>query len=229
MLKVIVPTCNLSIYISMVMTSGAMGKPPGRKFFPFLAEQLCLDFVNTQVAGQDAPRELLTSFDDLVDWLIQAQVFESRVVQAALKHWGEGEDVARVLKQARALRASLRALAERLVQGKSVPLGTVEAINAVLAVQRSPTQLVHNRGGYEHRRQIELKQPLELLVPIAESAAELLVHGDHSLVKKCGNPACILYFYDTTRNHRRRWCSMATCGNRIKAAVHYRRSRGARA
>lgn len=197
---------------------------PSQQHFLFLGEQLCLDFVNTQVAGVGAPRELLTSFENLIDWLVQARVFEPHAAQAAFKRWRGGHEAARVLAQARTLRAVLRTMAERLVQGKSVPPGTVDAINAVLAVQRSPLQLVQNRGNYELRREIELKQPLQLLVLVAEAAAHLLAHGDPSLVKKCGNPNCILYFYDTTKNHRRRWCSMAVCGNRMKAAAHYRRS-----
>jgi predicted RNA-binding Zn ribbon-like protein len=36
----------------------------------------------------------------------------------------------------------------------------------------------------------------------------------------------VLFFYDTTKNHARRWCSMAFCGNRHKVAAHYRRLRG---
>jgi len=28
----------------------------------------------------------------------------------------------------------------------------------------------------------------------------------------------VLYFYDTTKNHRRQWCSTAACGNRHKVA-----------
>jgi predicted RNA-binding Zn ribbon-like protein len=34
-----------------------------------------------------------------------------------------------------------------------------------------------------------------------------------------------LYFYDTSPKRSRRWCSMATCGNRAKAARHYARSK----
>jgi predicted RNA-binding Zn ribbon-like protein len=33
----------------------------------------------------------------------------------------------------------------------------------------------------------------------------------------------VLWFYDTTRNGTRRWCSMAICGNRAKAHRHYDR------
>ncbi len=202
-----------------------MGGQRGRKSFPFVGEQLCLDFVNTQVAGDGEPRELLEGFGDLIDWLMQAEVFEPRAVRAALERWGGGREADRVLAQAHTLRAALRAMAERLAHGKTTPQDTVDAINAVLAAQRGQVQLVRGRGGYEKRLQVELEQPLQLLVPVAEAAADLLAYGDYSLVKKCGNSACILYFYDTTKNHRRRWCSMAVCGNRMKTAAHYRRSK----
>ncbi|MEK8104393.1 CGNR zinc finger domain-containing protein [Micromonospora sp. M12] len=40
-------------------------------------------------------------------------------------------------------------------------------------------------------------------------------------------PACVLHFYDTSRNGTRRWCSMDGCGGRAKAARHYQRHRAA--
>ena len=42
-------------------------------------------------------------------------------------------------------------------------------------------------------------------------------------IKHCENPTCVLWFFDTTRNGTRRWCSMAVCGNRMKARRHYGR------
>jgi predicted RNA-binding Zn ribbon-like protein len=44
-------------------------------------------------------------------------------------------------------------------------------------------------------------------------------------IRRCQNPACVLWFFDTTRNGTRRWCSMAACGNRAKARRHYDRAR----
>ena len=68
--------------------------------------------------------------------------------------------------------------------------------------------------------------PLRMLAPVADSASELLCgSGDPARVRRCGNPRCVLYFYDTTKNRRRRFCSPAGCGNRVKAAARYRRSR----
>jgi predicted RNA-binding Zn ribbon-like protein len=44
-------------------------------------------------------------------------------------------------------------------------------------------------------------------------------------IRRCQHPACVLWFYDTTRHGTRRWCSMATCGNRAKAHRHYDRAK----
>jgi predicted RNA-binding Zn ribbon-like protein len=61
------------------------------------------------------------------------------------------------------------------------------------------------------------------LAAIARSAAELIVEGPNAPVRLCANPACRLFFYDDSRTHRRRWCSMAVCGNRHKVASFLRR------
>ncbi|MFD3685709.1 CGNR zinc finger domain-containing protein [Nocardiopsis sp. NPDC058631] len=44
-------------------------------------------------------------------------------------------------------------------------------------------------------------------------------------IRRCAGHACVLRFYDTSRNGTRRWCSMAGCGNRAKAARHHARER----
>jgi predicted RNA-binding Zn ribbon-like protein len=61
--------------------------------------------------------------------------------------------------------------------------------------------------------------------PAVMAAANLLdlLEQAPDRVKHCENPACMLWFFDTTRNGTRRWCSMAVCGNRMKARRHYDR------
>ena len=67
--------------------------------------------------------------------------------------------------------------------------------------------------------------PAQAVTLLAEAAARLLTEKDLDLVRRCENPACVLHFYDTSKNHRRRWCSMDLCGNRMKVAAHYRRQK----
>jgi hypothetical protein len=41
----------------------------------------------------------------------------------------------------------------------------------------------------------------------------------------CEAGNCSLWFLDVSKGHARRWCSMAICGNRAKAAAHRARAR----
>jgi predicted RNA-binding Zn ribbon-like protein len=65
----------------------------------------------------------------------------------------------------------------------------------------------------------------QYLVPVAESVGELLSHVDFDLVRHCEGEQCVLWFYDRTKAHRRRWCSPQACGNRAKVAAFRARAR----
>jgi len=204
---------------------------PQRASFPFLylSERLCLDFVNTELMDGDERIEQLGTCDDLVSWAVGAGLL-SRAQAHGLASKGsakaEGE---RTLAEAVALRSALRAMAERIASGAArVPQRTLDAINHTLRIPAGSRAVVHTARGYEMAYRDRFSEPVHVLVPIAESAAGLLTSDDLALVRKCQNPQCILYFYDTTRNHARRWCSMAVCGNRAKVASHYRRVRQGR-
>ena len=45
-------------------------------------------------------------------------------------------------------------------------------------------------------------------------------------LRPCANDECTLYLVDRSRNNSARWCSMAGCGNRLKARRHYKRQKG---
>ena len=126
-----------------------------------------------------------------------------------------------LLETARALRETIRTLIEKRKAGKRANPGV---LNAFLAEARSQLELVSNRDGSLHlKRKWEQRTPQQILAPLAESAADLLATGDFSLVRCCEDEECVLWFYDRTRSHQRRWCSMATCGNRHKVTAFRKR------
>ena len=45
-------------------------------------------------------------------------------------------------------------------------------------------------------------------------------------LRPCANDECRLFLIDHSKAGTARWCSMAVCGNRMKARRHYRRARG---
>lgn len=193
----------------------------GGRFY-FVGNHLCLDFVNTQVIDGGRVVDLLGGYAAFISWCGEAGIVEA----GGLEQWVAHPDGERVYARALEFRAALRETAERLAGGRPAPQRAVALINEVLRERAGYEELVRVRGGYERRFNLRIDGPSQLLVPVAESAAELLSEGDPALVRKCENPSCILYFYDSTKNHARRWCSMSGCGNRAKAAAHYRRKRG---
>lgn len=189
----------------------------------FLANLLCLDFVNTEPIRDGARVELLESFAGVVGWLVQAGALDEGSARRALARWDGRAGGSAVLAEARALRAAIGAGVERIAAGGRPGRATVDAINRVLATRPAYRRLVPDGDRFVSRLEPVRAAPLQLLVPVAESAAWLLEHGEPGLVRRCGGADCVLYFYDTTRNHSRRWCSMDECGSRAKAGAYYRR------
>ena len=61
----------------------------------------------------------------------------------------------------------------------------------------------------------------QILWPIAQAAADLLDSTHLQRVGICEDETCRWLFYDTSKNHSRRWCDMGDCENRTKARRHY--------
>jgi predicted RNA-binding Zn ribbon-like protein len=199
----------------------------GDPSFYFIGNLPCLDFVNTEIIARGARVDLLTGFADLVLWLQAASLLTAAEARTTERRWGNTAEGKTAFKEAVSLRSALRRMAERLVARKPADRASIEQINSVLASRPTFRQLELKGNKVVSRFETLSEAALHLLVPIAESAAWLLEHGDLSLLRCCENPACILFFYDTTKNKRRRWCSMEACGSRAKAAAYYRRSRPA--
>jgi predicted RNA-binding Zn ribbon-like protein len=193
--------------------------------FYFVGNYPCLDFINTQVIENGEQVDLLESFADLVTWCKDAKIMDQAQAQEMIERWSDQRDADRVFRQAIRFRAALRDMAELIAAGKAAPRSTVELINGVLRDRAGHVEVVRTADSYEKRFHPVFSEPIHLLAAIADSAGDLLSEGDLRLVRKCENPACILYFYDNTKNHARRWCSMSACGNRAKAAAHYQRKR----
>jgi predicted RNA-binding Zn ribbon-like protein len=52
--------------------------------------------------------------------------------------------------------------------------------------------------------------------------------GSFHRLRQCTNPSCTAVFYDHSKNHSAKWCSMASCGNRNKVRKFRERERAAR-
>ena len=204
-----------------------LGKHQGNTVFEFIGEYLWLDFVNTELVERKWVVDLLGDVGDLAYWLRESGVVDSEAARSAFERLEGTAEGDRLLERAKELRKVLREASERFGEDGSVAPGLVEEINDLLAQKLGHHELARTPEGFEIRFQdisVHSDEPDVLLAPVAKSAARFLAEADPSLVKGCENPDCILFFYDTSKNHTRRWCSMATCGNRMKARTQYARA-----
>lgn len=74
---------------------------------------------------------------------------------------------------------------------------------------------------------LDIPEPRRLAVR-AVLAWDELRHTSPGRLRPCGNPDCALFLIDRSKPNTARWCSMAVCGNRMKARRHYERSRAGR-
>ncbi len=195
--------------------------------FLFVGNQSCLDFINTDLVLNGQPTDLLTSFEDLMAWLVEAGRLTAEEVKRMERQGSRRET--ETLRQAKAFRVTLRDMVERVAARKPVQQAALDSINHMLRHRAGVPQVTRRGGTFERKYEVELEDSDHVLGLLAEAAGDLLCACDLSLIKKCHNPACVLFFYDTTKNHARHWCSMSLCGNRSKVAAHYHRHRNRKA
>jgi predicted RNA-binding Zn ribbon-like protein len=174
---------------------------------------VALDFCNT-AAGWGGPKlkDYLLGYDELMLWARDAGLVDpgrARRLKAQARE--RPRQAAAVLRRALRLR---EAVYEAATGGEAWSAIAVEAERAACAARLTP-------AGWE------LPERLELPVhEVARAAADLLLGPGRAAVRACPGDQCGWLFLDP--RGRRRWCTMATCGNRAKQRRHSRRNRAAR-
>ena len=184
-----------------------------------IADEPALDFCNTRAGwGAPAPREYLTSYDHVVVWAREAELIAAPIagrlrVSAKREPRQAGRVLARTLTLRDALYAACTDFSPAAWDAVAAEARTASAA-AVLIQDAPPGQ----------RWMIPDSAGLELpALELARAAGALLASTDLETVGRCPGEGCGWLFLDT--RGRRRWCTMAVCGNRAKARRHAARAR----
>ncbi|HYL14589.1 MAG TPA: ABATE domain-containing protein [Terriglobales bacterium] len=186
--------------------------------FLFLGNELVLDFLNTRPIQDRKPMELLPDFGAVLRWFQAADLLESEQVARLKRQWEgttEAEKATEVMKD---LRERWREEILAWEGGRAIRSQTLDELNRAMGMHPMLTRLTKSRTAYSTNLWFEVREPTDLLAPLAHSAATLFATGDHKRVRKCAN--CVLHFHDTSKKGTRRWCSMQLCGNRFKVAAY---------
>jgi predicted RNA-binding Zn ribbon-like protein len=185
--------------------------------------KLSLDFAN------ELNPSSAFSWEELLRFLLVTRIISSdRSAQLLGLPQNDPQSAHALLGKSQRLHASLQRSFKALLGKEALLRDWVEPINEVLRVTEGHDELFQQNGNWGLEF-VARESGLDwLLAAIARSAAELISEGASARLRACSNPDCGLFFYDTSRTRRRRWCSMSRCGNRHKVAAFSRRHSAAR-
>jgi predicted RNA-binding Zn ribbon-like protein len=194
----------------------------------FDAGRLPLDFANTaDWHASHQPSEMLETYPDLVAWSEEAQLLnksEAKNLLAQAK--SSPKESEQALKKAVALRDAIYRIISSYAVGGTPNDGDLKKFNKALTSGLKKTRITPSSQGFEWTWDKSNSSFDHMLWPLLRSTAELLTSQDIKRVGQCADDrGCGYLFYDTSRNHSRRWCTMEGCGNRAKAKRHYQRKK----
>jgi len=195
-----------------------------RDGFLFLGNQLALDFVNTRLIEDGKGIELLSDFEALLRWFHTTGLIDSQQIKTLRKGNHRSPMAQKALRKLRKLREVVRNEILDWESGAAVSRLFTAELNQLMAHHPMLARLERDGGHLCTKSWFALREPDDLMAPIARSAADLFSQVDYRRVRKCEH--CILHFHDTSKIGTRRWCSMRLCGNRSKVAAYAARQRG---
>jgi predicted RNA-binding Zn ribbon-like protein len=190
------------------MYSGYMNEI--KQKYKFVGNNLGVDFINTEVNVKGELVDLLLTESDVMAWLEQANI------DADL---ARGIDVGKLL----AFRQMARQVLSQIIENEKVENDALATLNDSLQNYKMQYQLEQSSEGYQLINQNVCHSTTDIIGLLAFELANMLSSEQRTYLKRCLNPDCVLMFVDNSRSHKRRWCSMDTCGNRAKVSKHYRK------
>ena len=191
-----------------------------------VADHVALDFLNTVATLEDGPVEWIGNGSDLLGWLKAAGGIGGEQEAAARRKF-DARSLDDVSREARQLRDWFREIVAKNAGRATIEMsnGQLAVVNQLLGQGQTYLHISRQKGiGPGMSRERRWTDARQLLQPIAEAIGDLLCNADWRLVRACEGKNCTLFFLDKTKAHRRRWCSMAVCGNRHKVATHRARA-----
>ncbi len=171
----------------------------------------------------------LRTYAHLREWARQVEFLTPTDVRALRKlEANDATGADRVLRRAKRFREALYSTLSAVAAGSPPPAEPLAAVNRELAVVAPRLRVAWAQD--DGRFALAPDDPRDLSIPLSAvmwSAVKLVTSEALLRVHECEVTACHWLFLDGTRNHSRRWCAAATCGNRERVRRHYQRRRAA--
>jgi predicted RNA-binding Zn ribbon-like protein len=187
---------------------------------------VALDFVNTlDWRLRERPIENLASFEALLRWAWSAGAMNLAEARAS-RRWAAAHPrrAARALASAIEVREAIAAVFQSVARGEPLPTQPLSRLEAACRAAWAARTLEARGRAADWTWRGDPPSPDRAVWAAALDAGRLLVADERDRIRECGDALCGWLFLDTSRNHTRRWCSMAGCGNRNKARAYQKRA-----
>lgn len=180
---------------------------------------LCLDFVNTVHHRKKEPlTDYLLHTGDLMAWGIRLGLLSANT--STLTSTRKGKDP---LKEALDLRELLYRVFWALSKNAPATQDDMKIFNRYLSRYLPYLRVREGKEGFDRTWELPEGEVSGITAPVLLDAYDLILSDKLHRIKEC--PNCGWLFLDTTKNGRRRWCSMKSCGSSIKALEWYHRQK----
>ena len=187
-----------------------------------------LDFVNTASDWATDPVDRLGGPAGLGIWAGVAGLLDEEDLERMRREIDENEECAnRLFEEALVLRSALYRIFLAAGAGEAARQDDLDILNAWKVRAARHCEIRQDENGFRRRCADEAPALERAMRLIVEAAEELLLHGRLDRLRSCGGDDCEWMFLDQSKNGKRRWCSMATCGNEHKVKQFRKRNKAA--
>ena len=184
---------------------------------PLVGELLPLDLVNTRTDGPGGASDLLASAEQFRPWL------DAQAGRLAQPDPGADGSDGLDLDAVRMLRDRIEALITCARDGEEPSAQALRALDRAQLAAPLHRRLGRDGDGAFTATRVRTGSVTDvLLAELADATVDLLTDpAALGRLRCCEGPGCRLLFLAV--NPRRRWCSPALCGNRVRVGRYYQR------
>jgi predicted RNA-binding Zn ribbon-like protein len=177
-----------------------------------------IDFANTVSGWGEGNEDWLVNYATFAQWARLAALVDEAEYKKAMSAAARNPFMAdRVFAEANELRFALLRLLHAVKAGSSVKADDLAIVNQWVKRAAEAVQLRQVGQTFQEDWSGQVSVLEKPLLAAARAVGQFLVAGSFDRLKICPGHNCAWFFVDLSKNHSRRWCDMAVCGNLAKA------------
>ena len=189
-----------------------------------------IDFANTISGWGEGNEDWLVDYAGFAQWARLTGLIDEAEYKKALSAAARNPLMAeRIFAEANELRVALLRLLHAVKAGSTAKADDMTVINHWIKRAAEAFQLRQVARTFQQGWSDNVPVLQKPLLAAARAVGQFLAAANFDLLKICAGRNCAWFFVDLSKNHSRRWCDMAVCGNLAKARRFQGRRRRDRA